>query len=58
MNPEVTSSHYRKSWLIQGELEVECKINIKMHTSFNKAVFSPYKDKVKELYNELMDEEL
>ena len=58
VNAELTSSHYRSSPLVQGGLEIRCKISIKMHSSFNKAVFECYKDMVKELYIEPKKEEL
>ena len=61
LNTELTSrpsSHYRRSPLVQGGLEIRCKIAVKTSSSFNKAVFERYKDEVKELYVEPKDEEI
>ena len=52
---ELASSHYRRSLLVQGGLEIGCKITIKTHSSFNKTVFERNNDIVKELYSKPMD---
>ena len=55
---ELTSSHYRRSPLVQGGLEIRCKVTIKTASSFNKAVLERYKEMTKELYIEPKEEEV
>ena len=54
-NVELTSSHYWKSLLFQGGLEIRCKISIKTGFSFSKAAFQLFKDKMRKLYTEPME---
>ena len=58
VNAELTSNHYWRSPLLQGGLEIRCKISIKIHSHFNKTVFGSYKDIMKELHIEPMEEGL
>jgi len=58
VNAELTSRHYRRSPLVQGGLEIKCKISVKTNSSFSKAIFERYKDMVKELYIEPKEEEI
>ena len=55
---ELTSSHYRRSPLVQGGLEIRSKVTVKVDSSFNTKVFDRYKAKVKELYIEPTEEEI
>jgi len=55
---ELTSSHYRRSPLVQGGLEIRSKVTVKVDSSFNTKVVDRYKAKVKELYIEPTDEEI
>ena len=49
---EITSDYYRRSPLVQGGLEVPCKIKVMTPTYFNMNVLKKYEDLVKELYVE------
>ena len=55
---ELTSSHYRRSPLVQGGLEIRSKVTVKIDSSFNTNVFDRYKAKAKELYIEPTNEEI
>jgi len=55
---QLTSNHYRRSPLVQGGLEIKCKISVKTHVTFNKKVLERYRSLVEELYTEPKDEEI
>ena len=57
-NAELTFSLYLRSSFVQGGLEKRCKVSIETHSCFKNAVFERYKDIIKELYIETMEEEL
>ena len=52
----LTSNHHWRYQFVQEGLEIRCKINIKTHFSFNMVVFKCFKDIMKELHIELMEE--
>lgn len=55
---EITLDHYRRSPLVQGGLEVPCKIKVTTPPYFNMNVLKKYEDLVKELYVEPKNEEI
>ena len=55
---EIISGHYRRSPLVQGELEVPCKVIVNTPPSFNMDVLKKYEDLVQELYVEPKNEEI
>ena len=44
-NAKLCSSHYWRYPLIQGGLEIKCKISIKMYSSFNMAASERYSER-------------
>lgn len=55
---EITSHHYRRSPLVQGGLEVRCKVKVVTPPSFNMNVLKKYEELVKNLYVEPKNEEI
>ena len=56
---ELTSDHYRRSPLIQGGLEIPCKVTAKISgTVTNLLIMEKYRQLVQELYTDPKDEEL
>ena len=59
LTSELTSDHYRRSPLIQGGMEMPCKINAKISgTVINLLLMEEYIQLVKELYTEPKIEEI
>ena len=55
---EISSPHYRRSPLVQGGLEVPCKVKVITPPSFNMNVLKKYEELVKELYVEPKHEDI
>ena len=55
---EVTEDHYRRSPLVQGGMEIPCRVTVTTPLSFNMAVLKKYEDMVAELYAEPKHEEI
>ena len=55
---EITSDLHRRSPLVQGGLEVPCKIKVTTPTYFNMNALKKYEDLLKELYVEPKNEEI
>ena len=54
---QITSSHYRKSPLLQGEMEVQCKVSVTMPgTIKDHLLLDCYKELVEKLYCETKNE--
>lgn len=58
MTLQLTSSHYRRSPLVQGGLEIRCKISVKTGVHFNRAVLERYRALSAQLYVEPKEEEI
>ena len=55
----LTSKHYRRSPLVQGGLEIPCKVDVRMSgTIVNHAILQRYEKLVEELYAEPANEEI
>ena len=55
---KVSSSHYRRSPLVQGGLEIRFVVIVTTPSEFNRAVLQRYRDLAKELYIEPKKEEI
>ena len=55
---EVTSNHYRGSPLIQGGMEVPCRVDVNIHPTFNLRVLKSYEDLVRDRYVEPSNEKI
>ena len=54
---ELTSTHYRRSPIMQGGLEIPCKITVKLHGTFqNHMLLDRYMQLVNSLYCEPKEE--
>ena len=49
---KLSSSHYRRSPLVQGGLEICCVVTVTTPSEFNQAILQRYRDLTKELYIE------
>ena len=54
---ELTSDHYRRSPLVQGGLEIKCKVTVKVPSATPRQVTERYLALVKELYVEPKEKE-
>ena len=57
MDVELTSDHYRRSPLVQGRLEIKCKVTVKVPNATPRQVTERYLAFVKELHVEPKEEE-
>ena len=56
---ELTSAHYRRSLLIQGDIEIPCKVTAKIPgTVINLLIMEKYNQLVQKLYTEPKDEHI
>ena len=56
---QLTSKHYRRSPIVQGGMEIACKVTVKIiSTRLNLFLLEKYKSLVQELYLELKEEEI
>ena len=55
---ELTSDHYRWSPLVQGGVEIKCKVTVKVLNATRRLVTESYRALVEELYAEPKEEEI
>ena len=59
ISAQLTSEHYRRSPIVQGGMEIPCKISAKIPgTCINILLMDKYKELVEELYTEPNNEEV
>ena len=59
VSAQLTSEHYRRSLIVQGRMEIACKVTVKIPgTCINILLMEKYKQVVQQLYTEPKNEEI